>query len=130
MVLDQLATYLQAAGCGTPGTNLFYPEMPDSPDLCLQLVTFPSEPQEMVLGSRTVHLENMRLQAIQRAATFDAGWNAIKAVEAALVLIVNTTLSGVRYLSVSSGREPSPVGRDENQRWLFTADFDVMKEPG
>lgn len=130
MVLDQIATYLQTAGCGTVGTTIFYPEMPATPDDCLQLVTFPSGPQEMVLGSRVVKCEVMRLQVIRRSVNFDTGWTAIKACEAALILVVNTTLSTVRYLAISSGREPSPIGRDENQRWLFTADFDVMKEPG
>jgi hypothetical protein len=130
MVLDAIATLLQTAGYGTIGTDLFYPEMPDQPDDCLALADFPAGAPEMQLGYGRVGLEILRVQVTVRAALYDTGRTRIEGIVTELAKVLNQSVSGVRYLATVPNRTPSSIGRDPNGQYLFTVDFDVMKEPG
>jgi hypothetical protein len=130
MVLDAIAALVQSAGYGTIGVDLFYPEMPDQPDDCVSLADFPSGPPDMELGYGQIGVERLSVQVTVRAVAYDTGRTRIEGIVTELAKVLNQSVSGVRYLATIPNRAPSSIGRDPNGQYLFTVDFDVMKEPG
>lgn len=131
MVLPELTTYLATQGIGTAGTNLFYGILPDTPDALVTLFEyggFPNEP-DLGTGGTTTRFEYPRIQMLCRGVKDDYDGPRLKAqqVVAALTAVVNTTLSGIYYISVIPLQAPFFLRRDENFRVEFACNFQVSK---
>ena len=129
-VEQELATFAASALGLVVGTSAFYAPMPeDAPDGSIAMVLFDAGPPEHDLGAGVTRLEFPQVQGSVRHAVYDTGRAQIDALVAALVAIVNQSVGGVGYRSVSVLSGPRLLKRDANLRWVFTVNFDVMKEP-
>lgn len=129
MVLAELAAFLETAGIGTRGVNLFYGQDVDTVDNAVWLLEYTGAAPDPKLGQGTVDEESPRVQINVRNLGYDAGRAKAEAIMVALVSIASgTLLSGTRYLSVLPTSQPSVLSRDKNDRWRFVLNVIAMKE--
>ena len=137
-MLDPVATYLVANTTltvgGTTGT-LAKAVMSDSqPDTVTVLYEQPGAGAEYSFSTSTgtvaVVYEQPNLQALSRAATYTVARAAAQTVYTTLNGLGDTTMSGVRFLSIEAIQAPFSVGRDKQDRYLVSVNFRVKKEVG
>jgi hypothetical protein len=137
MLLAEIGVYLAAQSVSVPfnttlvrAGNLFEGELPADPVVAIALVEYGGMPPELAMGAETVRLEQPRFQLKLRHTTFATGRLLIEQAKAALIAIGNESLSGVRYLTVTALQSnPNQMPRDENRRWIWTMNFEAIKEP-
>jgi hypothetical protein len=122
VLADDIAAYMATRSLGTVGTDIFVGEMPDSPNNCVALYQYQGEPPELVGG-----LENPRLTVRVRNTTYSDGQNKARDVLKALHTLNEQTLGGRRYLYIKAAGSISQLGRDRENRALFTVEFIVTK---
>lgn len=123
MLLDDIATYLEANSIGTVGTDLFKGDMPETPDNCVALFEYAGEPPEVATD-----IEYPGLQVRVRNTSYSAARVKIDAVYALLHTLANTTLSGTKYLSIFAVQSsPVPLGRDSSNRVDLAQNYKVTK---
>jgi hypothetical protein len=123
-MLTEIATYLETAGCGTVGVDLFLGDLPDAPVAAASLVEYGGLPPQRTFG--TVAWEQPRVQVLVRDAAYFAARERAERIYRALVAVANTTLSGTRYFSVTA-TPPSILERDEHDRPILTIRANVTK---
>lgn len=124
-ILESVGDYLVAQGQGTLGTNLFLAVMPESPDALVAVYeTSGSAPQE-TMGAAAWAIDQPSLQVICRAARGDYPGARDKAVtiRGILAAVVETTLSGIHVMRISSQGSVLPMGEDENGRPMVSINF-------
>ena len=73
--------------------------------------------------------DHNRIQVRNRAVDYvDARADAY-AVYRAFESIADRTLSGGHYFRVSAVQAPFPTGRDDRDRWLCSANYDIWRAP-
>jgi hypothetical protein len=127
MLADDIAAYLQTAGIGTVGTDIFVGHLPDAPSNCLAVIQNGGESPEMA-GPITGQIERPRLIVRVRNSTYLNGSTKANAVLKALHTLGDQTLSGHRYLYIRAVGSVNQLGRDHEKRSLFSVDFVVTKE--
>lgn len=136
MTLAELVTYLAATGSGTAGTNIFYGSLRESyPDVVTVVMMYTGFEDEPTLSDNSesgkhVRLEYPNIRFLFRGAADDLDSPMTRALAArdAVVAVVNTYLSGTKYLSIEP-RDPYPLKQDHNFRWEVVFDARVTKEP-
>lgn len=137
-MLDAVATYLTSNTTltvgGTTGT-LAKAVMTDSqPDTVAVLYEQPGGASEYSFSTSTgtvgVVYEQPNLQCLTRSATYTVARAAAQTVYTALNGLGETTMSGVRFLSIEAIQSPFSLGRDSNERYLVSVNFRVKKEVG
>ncbi len=138
MILDAVATYLVTNTTltvgGTSGT-LAKAVMSDSqPDTIAVLYEQGGGPSEYSFSTSTgtvaVVYEQPNLQCLSRSVSYQTARTAAQTVYTALNGLGDTTMSGVRFLSVEAIQPPFSVGRDKQDRYLVSVNFRVKKEVG
>ena len=129
-LLDALGTYLQTQTVGTLGTNLMLGRMPEQPDACVALFESSLGPDH-TMGASVSAVDKFTLRILCRSARLDypAAQAKATAVRAILGAVRDTTLSGVKIMTIMSTSEPYPVRYDDDDRPLFGADFVVYVLP-
>jgi len=133
-LLVDIGTYLAAQGVGTQGTDLFRGSLPDAPDLCMAVVPTGGLGSIMTMTATLAGLapERPRVQILTRSPVQDQPAGLARA-ELAYGKLHNarfTGVSGIRYLLLEALQKPHVVGRDENNRHLFSFNVQVWKDPG
>jgi hypothetical protein len=138
MVLAELITYYAAQVPGlTASTNIFYGEMKEwYPDFVVLLREFTGLATEPNMGDpaatpgKTPRIENPSVSVMVRGVKddYDTPYNTAYLIYLASMKIVNSTLSGVKYLSADASL-PNQLGHDDNFRQRFTVNLNIMKEP-
>lgn len=127
--LPELGTYIDSDTSLTIGVDLFLGLLPEEPDACVAI--FETTPGSVMETMRTTapSLEMPRIQAIIRGqrnsyattrATAETVWRSVSKIQ-------NTTLSGVQWLRAIPVDTPSLMGRDDDERPLFTVNFEIVK---
>ena len=130
MLLVELGTFLQTAGDGTLGTDLFLGPLPDTPDVCTALYEYGGFAPEGDIGAGgAIRYEFPRVQVAVRHTSYATGRAKIDTVCDRLCGISNETLSGVYYVGAWPVQSPYLLDEDENGRWIFAVNFDVHKKP-
>lgn len=127
VLLDDIASYLQAHGAGTVGTNLFKGYMPDQPDDLVALFEYAGETMELTMSPDPT-LERPGLQARVRSRTYQAGRAKIESVVTILHGLAEATLGGTRYLLIQANQSPEFLGLDASNRNEFVVNFSILKE--
>lgn len=133
MLLPELGTYIVAQGISgvtSLGTDTFLSRIPPDPDVCLTLIHYGGLPDESTVGTAgAINIEYPRFQAVCRGVRDDyAGPMAMaNSVKIAFQKVLNTTLSGVRYLAITLESGPMFLRRDTNDRVEVVANFQVLK---
>jgi hypothetical protein len=126
-ILDVLGTYLQSAGIGTLGTNLMLGRLPDDPDACVALFESTGMSPSHVMGSSVAAIDRPRIRVVCRAERLDypAARTKAAAVRASLGAVRDTTLSGIKIMTIVSTSEIYPVRFDSDDRPVMGCDFTV-----
>jgi len=130
MVLDELVTYLAADGLGlVAATNLFYGAMPATPDLVVVLYEYPGM-SSLAIGQNTISIEWPNIHVEVRGAQNDYATPRalLHSIVASFTKIGDQTLSGTRYGGVIAKQPPFRLGQDDDNRYLFACNFQVMKD--
>lgn len=129
--LDDLLTYLAAEGVGTEGTDLFYGMMGPNPDACVVLFETGGLAPERALGATAVRIERVGIMIHARGSEDDYNGPRAKIQAAwdAMVDIETQTLTSTFYERCDAIQSPFVVDKDINDRYLFSANFIVEKEP-
>lgn len=133
MLLPEVTAFLAAEGLGTVETDLFWAEMPATPDACGTVYEGGGSGPEMGLGSSAVVVENPTVQIVFRGAPNDYSGPRAKAQLALAAMVgisVEQVLTGTKYLIVRALQQPFPMGgKDENKRWRIACNYLIEKEP-
>lgn len=112
----------------TLGTNLFLGREPADPDTCVTLYeTAGAAPVDFFGDDTTPTLENPGLQVRVRAAGYATARALAGDVWENLAKVTNDTLSGTLYQRIAPVQSPTPLMRDDRDRIVFVANFDVVK---
>lgn len=130
MMLEALADRLQAASVAFSASNMFIGLMPDKPDACLALYEYSGQQPLEVLRDEDATLERPGVQVLVRGVRNDypGAREFIVAARDVLTRIADETISGVRFLRVSSASGPFATGTDPNDRPLFSLNLAVVVE--
>jgi hypothetical protein len=123
MLAKEIAFYLQDQGMSLPGY-----ELPDMPNDAMAVQEYAGARPWHVKGVQAAEIENPRFQILVRsgARNYVGGRQLI---EDAYTFLdgFSGVLSGVEYVSIRAIQSPFPLGRDENGRWRFACNFEVLK---
>ena len=136
-MLSELAQYLADQGHGIVAAGgdtgtIFAGQLPDRPDDCVGLLESGGEPPIETFGAAAdANPERPRLQVLVRAGAenYDAGRALAYAVWKALHEVANQTIGGVFYQSIRALQSPAGLGRDDSQRWEWSINFQITKQP-
>jgi len=124
VLLDDIALYLETQGVGTCGTDIFAGTMPSQPNNCIVLYEYAGYPRYLVWNG-----ERPGLQVRVRNTSYSAGRTKIEEVVQTLHGVCEYTApSGVRYLLIRAEQSPESLGQDDNGRFEWVVNFDVIKE--
>ena len=121
-LLQELATYLQAAGLGTVSSTLFMGALPlDDPatggqDACIAVIPVPGLPP--VHAHDGTRYEQPVVQILTRGVPhhFAAAWDAAMTAWEVLDGVSNQALSGVNYLWIQALQSPWRLRIDDYHR--------------
>jgi hypothetical protein len=71
--------------------------------------------------------EMPRFQLIVRSTDYETGRNLIQSIWNVLDAIVNRDVNGTFYQRCAALQSPFMLERDDNDRWIFVANFQVSK---
>lgn len=130
----EIATLLATGMAGyVVNTNLFYDMAPADPDAMLAVLPYGGLPDEPNLGTggTVTRLETVRFQLVSRGAREDSQTPQLKLLQARVILVavLNTTLSGVKYVGIEALSPVAHVAQDPNLRYEWSENFQAIKEP-
>jgi hypothetical protein len=138
-IYTEIASYLEAQGIGTGGTNLFYGTFKEPyPDACVVFNIYGGVKDEPNLGDagaagqgRASRLTHPRIQFAARGVANDTDGPYAKAaaIRDAMLKLLNFTLSGTFYTSVDTINGPERMMTDNNFREIYIVNMELMKEP-
>lgn len=136
MLLDDIATYLAAQSTRlTVGTNLtkgFMPEQAGTVTTIYETGGFEAL-HYMTTSTGTRSYERPGLMIHTRSTGYADGRLTIEDVFTILDGVHDTTLptaTGTPYVSITAVQSPFLTGRDSNDRYVFSVNFDVTKTTG
>lgn len=128
---QQVAQYLQTTIVSpalTLGTNLFVSTMPPQPDELCVMVVNTGGPE----ADRYTPIRQVSIQVSVRASQYDTGssvinstFNALHQKTDQLVLVSGQT----DIMQSMAMQEPTFIGQDTNQRYMFTCNFVITYRP-
>lgn len=121
--IEQVATYLQAGGIGTLGTNLFISNLPDSVDSCVAVFDTGGMTPDIYLPTK-----EPTFQVLVRSTTYDLGKAKIDSIRALLHRNFNVTLVvGQTYVySILAMSEGGHIGQNERGLDEFSMNFKAL----
>lgn len=125
----ELAQYVNDAGLGTLGTDLFAGEIPAGVTTAMAFTQYPGGMPELTCGSNGMVVERPRLQLRIRHTDETAALTLAKLVAILLSKIVGQSLSGVRYRAVTVLQTPGLLYRDENNHPNYGFNLEAEKDP-
>lgn len=130
MLLDEVGTFLQQNAEGTLGTDLFLFEMPpESPDVAVAVIETGGLAPEFIHSNPTRQTyERPTFQVVARDPNPKTARTKAENIYKLLGSVVNTSLSGTRYLRIFPTQSPFRLGRDENDRALIACNYEAFKE--
>lgn len=125
MMVDDIAAYLQTAGHGTVGTDIFKESMPPSPETCTVLYSYGGNPPELI-GD----IEYPGLQVKVRADGPSNALSRINDVMNKLHTLGETTINTHRYLYVKAVDSCAFAGfdRQTGRAPVYVQNYIVAKE--
>jgi len=130
MMLVSLVNKLVSASVGVSASTIFIGIMPSTPDACIALYEGPGQVPLEVLVSNTATLERPTVQVMVRGvrADYNGARTKILEVRDVLTAITDETLTGVRFLRVTTNGSITPLGVDDNDRPQFSLTFSTVIE--
>ncbi len=135
-ILDDVSAHLIANTtvftiAGTTGNLSIEQALDSMPDTLVTLYEQPGLVNEYSFSTGvrvTVEYERPNMQAISRSTRATTARANIEKVYTTLDGLTNTTMGTTRYLEFEAVQAPFQIGRDENERHLWSLNFNVKKE--
>ena len=135
MLLDDVATYLESQTTRLDRTNLTRGFQPDTPNTITTLIesggVFPLH--AFSTGGGTRIYERPTLQVMSRSTDYQTVRATMEDVFTILDGFNNAglpTSTGVRYAAIDAVQSPFAIGRDSNDRFEMSVNFEIMKSTG
>ncbi len=133
-LLPEVAAYVEANSTaftlgGSTG-SLHISIMTDAmPDTVTVLYDAPGVATAHTFSTGTVGkaYEQPGLQVLARSTSYATAKGNADVVYTMLDGLSNTTMTGVRYLSIDADQPPFPIGRDDNERHLVSCNFSIKR---
>lgn len=122
-LLDSLAEYLEQRGHGARNVTLFVGNLPASPDSVIVLRDYAGSPPQYKQDSVLPAWEMPRFQMLIRDPGYAGARQKARSVWEALH-ISNTLMNGVLLISSRPLQAPFGLGKDENGREQYVANFE------
>lgn len=133
------AVYLTAQGItaavGGPGPGPGGGQGPSNGQWPVYVGREPLTPVDVVTvydtGGARGPLTDLRVPTVQvrvRSATYDAGWQKANEIFEALVVQINQATTNATILEWAPNSDVAFIGRDDQDRPLFTANFQMMRD--
>lgn len=122
-VAKDIAEYIEDCGHGTVGSTLFAGYMPDSPDGCSAILAAGGDRGEPV-GT----VEHPVVTIISRDTTYALALTRATNAWGDLHKLTYTTIESELYYRIDAVQSPEQIGTDEKGRYLFTCNYEVMKD--
>jgi hypothetical protein len=122
--IDDVAEYLETNGVGTIAEDIFVDEMPPSPDDVVMVAHTGG-----LEADRYLPIANPTCQVTVRNTTYSGGITKIYQIFNLLHQKYDNTvlkIGGVDVMKIDAMQEPTPIGRDEASRHIFTCNFVFM----
>jgi len=120
-----LATYLQTSGLGTTGTSIFIGVMPNTGATTTVLTQYSGGIIETQSNGIAIHQPSLQVRVAGGAEDYTTPLTQVTAVQNALTLVSNETLSGISFLRVKPITSIIALGQDENLAYEFVCNFEV-----
>ncbi len=127
MLLPELGTYLQTAGIGTLGTDLFLGLLPPTPDNCVCIAEYGGMAPEHDMGTLALRYEFPRVQVLVRNTSYATGMLKARDIMGDMAAVANSTMSGVNYFGIDAIQSPFFLNKDDNGRWVCACNYQVFK---
>lgn len=125
----ELAQYIEDLGIGTVDTDVFAGEIPAGVVNAIGFTVYPGGPPEHVCGGNGFTLEMPRVQVRVRNTDEDSALYLANILASLLSRVVNTTINGVFYRTITVLQTPGILYRDGNDRPNYGFNVDVEKAP-
>ena len=123
-IADRLAAQGYGTLAGQSGWGIFIGGEPSKPDTCITLYdtggTSPNQEAE---------LYDPLLQIRVRAHDYGDGYNKAASIRDYLFQLTGATIGNWYYTGFWLVNDIQPIKKDENNRWVFTVNFRLMKQP-
>ncbi len=123
MLLDEIATFLQAQSLGTVGTDLFKGHLPPGPDDCVVIYETGGFEPELAAA-----LDHPTFQVLCRARDYQTARNKAESIYSQLHGLTETVLSSRRYLLIRAMQTPTSIGQDESFRHEVSTNYHAILE--
>lgn len=133
MLLDDIADYISSGGVGTVGSTaswgIFKGIRPDFPDKCVAVYEYGGafSLHAMSSGPGRAVAERPRVQVVIRTNNYSTGRTKANEVFRLLDGLRERAINGVTYKWAAAIQSPFLLGRDENDRALIAANYEVWK---
>lgn len=111
------------------GTDLFVNEEPDKPDNCVTVYDTGQEAEQLYVDPDETALESLSVQVRVRHKVASLAWALANNIKTELHGQNKVTQGGAIYLGIWHASGPFPLGKDGQNRTLYTVNFDMMREP-
>lgn len=132
MLLDEIAAYLVANGLGTVGSSIFLgsrAKIPVGVGPYISLTETGGTSPTRVHNLRTANTQRPTVQVLVRAQSYLIARTKAKAAYDVLDGVYETTLTGVRYHSITARQEPTDIGLDDQERAMISFNVEIEKQP-
>lgn len=117
-LINDIASYLQTAGIGTLGTNLFASYMPDSVDTAVCVLDTGG-----VMPDPDIPTKSPTIQIFIRSADYATGKTKVDLVRATLHQLANTQVGSTYIYYCLAQSEGGHIGRNERGLDEFSMNF-------
>ena len=130
--IEDVYKYLTTGTATVNSSRCFVNLMPNDPDAAVALIETPGLPSERVFNRNLPLFERLRVQVLVRGTTngSQAARTLAENVWIQLVKVANQQLTGAStgftYLAIEDVQPPAYIGRDDRNRPLYSANYDVM----
>lgn len=123
--VEALAKHLEDNSLGTRGSSIFIGTLPDTATVVSVLTPYGGRFVETNSSGIAIKIPQLQVRVRGAVEDYTTPSTQINAIYDLLSLISNTTVNTVKFLRVKPTGTISAMGRDENKRHEFTANFEV-----
>jgi len=122
-----IAALIEELNLGTLGTDLFVNEEPGKPDATITVFDSGGVSPDLTFDGENIYYPTVMVRVRGRTDKQAITYDLAESIRDALHGLYQTTVDGTVYLLVQASGDIVRVGRDENNRPMFTVNFRLMR---
>lgn len=113
----------------TPGTDLFFSRMPDTPDSCVVVFDLAAGSPMLTMKQDTSNYYFTGVSIQVRATKYDEAWNQAFDIMQFLHAESNITVVDTYYALIKAESDPSLLEYDQHERPVIFVNFEIQRRP-